>query len=187
MGARSRAMTVAELIIVIAIIVVLAGLAYPVFARAKKSAQEAHCISNMKQYSIAIMLYREEAGSGVAYGKPAEMGLPTGTSTSFFNEQHRPCRGQDPASCGLPGGFVVRWPTGIPAAYYDPAADESWAKYVRKHEDRAVILADVNHPLGCPVSEYSTGRALGLRLDGSAKFRVRFGNPATTAGWWHDE
>lgn len=143
-------------------------------------------MSNMRQLHIALALYRGESGGDVTYGTPAEMGLPTG-ATPFFRQNHQPCRGVDPSSCGPAGGFAIRWPTGIPAAFHDPAADERWAQYVRKYGEQAVIVMDVSHQLSCPISEYSTGRALGLRLDGSAKFRVRFGDPTTAPGWWHDD
>lgn len=57
MTRRSRAFTLAELLTVLAIIAVLAGLLFPVLISAKGEAKRAQCLSNMKQASAATMLY----------------------------------------------------------------------------------------------------------------------------------
>jgi len=52
-----RAFTLIELLTVIAIIAVLAAILFPVFARAKASAKNTQCVSNLKQLGSAISLY----------------------------------------------------------------------------------------------------------------------------------
>jgi len=52
-----RAFTLIELLVVIAIIAILAALIFPVFAEAKKSAQAATCLSNLKQVGLGMTLY----------------------------------------------------------------------------------------------------------------------------------
>ncbi len=54
---RKHAFTLTELLVVIAIIAVLAGLLFPVLARARESARKATCQSNLKQIGIAFQLY----------------------------------------------------------------------------------------------------------------------------------
>jgi len=51
------AFTLIELMVVIAIIAILAGLLFPVFARAKAQAKQSACISNLKQIGDAMVLY----------------------------------------------------------------------------------------------------------------------------------
>jgi prepilin-type N-terminal cleavage/methylation domain-containing protein len=52
-----RGFTLIELLVVIAIIAILAALLFPVFARAKNSARQTACISNLSQAGKAIGLY----------------------------------------------------------------------------------------------------------------------------------
>jgi len=52
-----QAFTLIELLIVIVIIAVLAGILFPVLARAKEAAHKAGCASNFHQFGVAFVLY----------------------------------------------------------------------------------------------------------------------------------
>jgi general secretion pathway protein G len=52
--------TLIELLTVIAIIAVLAGLLFPVFATARGKAREISCVSNLRQIGLAIRMYTQD-------------------------------------------------------------------------------------------------------------------------------
>ncbi|MCC6235570.1 MAG: DUF1559 domain-containing protein [Verrucomicrobiales bacterium] len=55
--ARAQAFTLTELLVVIAVLAVLASLLMPALGRAKLAAQNAVCMSNLRQIGIALTLY----------------------------------------------------------------------------------------------------------------------------------
>ncbi|MCH7945998.1 MAG: prepilin-type N-terminal cleavage/methylation domain-containing protein [Armatimonadetes bacterium] len=57
---RHRAFTLIELLVVIAIIAILAAILFPVFASAKSAAKKVQSLSNLKQISLAWMMYNSD-------------------------------------------------------------------------------------------------------------------------------
>jgi prepilin-type N-terminal cleavage/methylation domain-containing protein len=56
----NRGFTLIELLVVIALIAILASLLFPAVARAKQSALRTICVSNLKQWGVALQLYAND-------------------------------------------------------------------------------------------------------------------------------
>jgi prepilin-type N-terminal cleavage/methylation domain-containing protein len=58
---RLKGFTIIELLVVIAIIAVLAGLLFPIFARAKEDGQKVAALTQMKQLGLAFTMYVDDS------------------------------------------------------------------------------------------------------------------------------
>ena len=63
MHTSRRGFTLIELLVVIAIIAILAGILFPVFARARAKAQQTQCLSNVKQLGLSMIMYAMDYNS----------------------------------------------------------------------------------------------------------------------------
>jgi len=57
---KQSGFTLIELLVVIAIIAILAAILFPVFAQAREKARQASCTSNLKQITLALLMYIQD-------------------------------------------------------------------------------------------------------------------------------
>lgn len=72
---RRRGFSIVELLVVIAILLVLAALLFPVFARSKARAKLTTCQARLKQFGLALNLYRtDHDDQGFAWARTDKTG-----------------------------------------------------------------------------------------------------------------
>src|SRR5437764_14814653 len=78
-AARRAGFTLLQLLVVVARLVLLAGLLLPVFAQAREKGRQAACISNMRELAAGMRLYSEDYDEGF----PLEVGHQPGDRLIF--------------------------------------------------------------------------------------------------------
>ncbi len=88
---RGGGFTLIELLVVIAIIAILAALLLPALASAKSKAHQIHCVSNLKQLSVAAIMYQQDTGRSLEYNVTAKLWMQTLLDYSIKINNHRFC------------------------------------------------------------------------------------------------
>ena len=114
--------TLVELLVVIVVIAVLAGMLLPVLAKAKRRAQQIQCLNNMKQWGMAQLMYVDDSqdvfpktkipngtpGTGGAYSEDTPMWIDL-TGVEFNNNMNKTSYGRDAWFNALPS-YVANKP-----------------------------------------------------------------------------
>ncbi len=122
-----KAFTLIELLVVIAIIAILAAILFPVFAQAKKAAKKTADLSNIKQTSLAAVMYSGDSDDVfVANGE----GLRPSSSFGWADGKNQPNTGQGDAQFA-PIGAGAGAPAGASSSklgFMDPIASQNWGR-----------------------------------------------------------
>ena len=163
--ASTRGFTLVELLVVVAVIAVLAGLLLPALSRAKSTAVRTRCLSNLRQVSLAARLYMDDHQGGLFHHHEGWV-LDDGTQVEELPNTAAACSG------GGSGNSQAEKPWVIFLSPYlqdrtvafcpgDPSPRSSVLARDLRHYNGGIERTDQALP---PDSELGIARAKGLTL-----------------------
>lgn len=178
------AITLLEVLTVVAIVAVVVALLLPAFAAGKRAALIAVSTSNLRQIYMATEIYRSENGERALFGDAWSMGLPP-----------------SPIYPGIPEFARLRPPLAphesspmVGRLYWhyfsDPPRDglnPTWAQYTQSFGGGSVIYADpFFNPEATPLDRGDLFErfVIGITLDGSVTRKRAMGDWMNRT-WWH--
>lgn len=182
---KKRALTLIEVIVVVAIIAVLTAIMIPIFSKAKQKGSETAAVATLKSFAQALALYRAdwEVGSSGAGTLASTHGFPHSLEATDaikdYGFVYQPCN----PGCVEPNDLSQGGSSKCPWILMLPPTDSIYKAY---GESFAIMggmcFTDPSIPFG-NFSFPHTG--IGIRADHSL---IRYTKPGNFGSrlWWHD-
>ena len=181
---KASGITLVEVLVVLAIIAIVAGLTYPSVRRASEGAKVSASMLRGKQIHMALMLYREDSGGETgSYGEPSTMNLPSNSYLLFWNNMY----GLKEEMLNSPCGKLIA--PEMFAGIYPAAIDDTiFAGFAIKYRDSVPVALDfhcnsANRYIAAP---RVTKRGVITNLSGTAYVRRSRGTFFDWKNWVRD-
>lgn len=161
--------TLVEVLVVVAVLIVLAGLLFPVFTSAKRKANETSCLSNLKQVALGTLQYMEVNGGEM----PTLVHADVRSLRPYIPVDRAWACAADPWKLGA--NTQAGRKLNAKVSYFGPPLfDKVYAEEIKKVDPEFALYVDVSHGrllpghdrLRNPLVDY-TGTVLRVRRDGS--------------------
>ncbi len=181
---RLRGLTITELLIAVAIIVIIAAVVFPIVRESKERAKLSACGSKMMQIFHAIELYRHNYDGDGKYDEPEIMGLPP-TFNELIDDQKVPL---ETFVCLAPPNDEKSKHSVFTRMFLTKQQGGNWGDYCRKYLDDSILIVDKNHnpPSVNRESPVQKHWAEGVYLGGNLKAFYKFGDQGTSE-WWNSD
>jgi prepilin-type N-terminal cleavage/methylation domain-containing protein len=162
-----RAITLVEILVVIAILAILAAITAPAYIRSKEGSKEARCTANLRQLYVGIELYRQDWDQGG--GSTAGMGYPPLMQYGDIIQKPIGADGCSASPWGMWTGYFYL--AMGDQSFYGQSTGIDWTEYLRQEGPNAIVLADLNHndPKDGYGFAHSTIRVKGISVTGSIR------------------
>lgn len=179
---RRRGFALIELLVVLAIIAILAGLLFPIFAKARAQGRQTQCLSQLRQIGLAIQMYQQDfeelpprlSALYPGYISEARLYICLRDPQAGQHEGGPRLEGNVYLATGVSYVYVPNWPLAQewgwwnPAPHYGPGKWEGQTPLV-DCEWHWATYASIFLPNDLSTT---TGRALVLYSDGSVRSRL---------------
>lgn len=174
-------LTLAELLVVVAVVMVLAAVLSPMIKESKRSAQASASVQHLRQMHLAIDLYMGPDAPDVApYDRPSEEHFYYGLFAKSPQLLKSPCG--DPML--WTGQKYVQSITGYGIKGVGPADPSYWA-YFELHRENSILITDQScNDFGVWDFPSTTKLGLGVRRSGQL-LRVKKTGMPSDFRWWH--
>jgi len=146
MRKRYSNFTLIELLIVIAVIAILAGMLLPSLKKAKDKAYEIHCKSSMKQIAVAIIFYPGDYNDWMVPLKSTSIGITTPDEYKYLWFNLLDCKGKLLADCPAAKNRIYNNYANLAFGYNTALAGWNYGQFIKlsqvKNPSSAISVGD---------------------------------------------